>query len=407
MLSLGGAGGLPDVPGGLGGMGGMGGASGTGGTGGNDPMGDRCGPGPDPALPFSKKNLLTSVGDCAELRLCEFETTAIVLSRRAQDFVDAPSEENLTTLRAAVLDSMLHWSVLELFQFGPTASAMKDPEAGRGLRDMIYSWPNVSRCRVEEQLFGKAYQTQGFDDLIDVPINARGLFAIEYLSFYEGADNGCTPFSITNAGDAWANTPADDLLQLKHDYLKAASFDVAGRATSLRDLWSEEGGNFKGKLADASAYSGLQTALNLVAHGMLYVEIEVKDYKVGSPAGLYANAPLERPELSFGRGGTLLLEKNLEGFRDLFVGCGGQGLGFDDWLTSANHDDLAADIVAALGDALEFVADFPDLSVATPAELAELHAVIKRLTDLLKTDLFGPASPIGLTLPTSVEGDTD
>lgn len=398
LSSEGGANGLPLVPEVPTSMGGMGGDS---------PAEDRCGSGPDPHLSFSKKNLLTAVGDCTELRLCEFETTAIILAHRAEDFVDGPSEENFSSLREAFMDSMTHWAVLELFQFGPNASAMKDPEAGRGLRDLIYSWPNVSRCRVEEQLFGRAFQAEGFDDLINVPINARGLFAVEYLSFYEGGDNSCTPFSITNAGDAWANTSAEDILHRKREYLKAVSRDVAGRAVFLRELWSEDGGDFKGRLADASAYSDQQTALNLVAHALLYVEREVKDYKIGVPAGLYENAPLERPELSFSVGGTLVLQKNLEGFRDLFVGCGGEGLGFEDWLISAGHEELAADIVAALKDALEFLADFPDLSAATPGQLSLLHTAIKRLTDLLKTELFGPGSPIGLTLPTAVEGDTD
>jgi hypothetical protein len=284
---------------------------------------------------------------------------------------------------------------------------MKDPYAGKGLRDLIYSWPNVSRCRVEEQVFGRGYESQGFEDLVDVPINSRGLFAMEYLSFYEGRDNNCTQFSITNAGDAWNQTSATDLSARKRDYLTAVSHDVAARATELWDEWDPDEGNFSADLAAAAPYPDQMTALNMVAHALLYLDKEVKDYKIGAPAGLYENAPVQLPELSFSGGATLLLQANLAGFRDIFAGCNGAGLGIDDWLLEAGHGDLSADILEALSAAEAFLATFPDLSRATQPELTELHAHIKALTDLLKTELFGQGSPIGLTLPTSVEGDTD
>jgi len=68
---------------------------------------------------------------------------------------------------------------------------------------------------------------------------------------------------------------------------------------------------------------------------------------------------------------------------------------------------LAVDIVAALNDALDTVRSTPDLGAATTDELIALHTSVKKLTDLLKNDLFGQGSPLGLTLPTALEGDTD
>lgn len=385
---------FPDVPPGLGGFGG----------GGQEPA---CGDGPDPGLAFSKRNLLRSIAACTTLRLCEFEGAASLLAERAGQYAKGPDAAALDAHRAAFYRAMLRWARLELFQFGPQASAMKDPHAGQGVRDLIYSWPNVSRCRVEEQLFGKAYESHGFDDLVDVPINARGLFSIEYLSFYEGRDNDCTQFSITNAQDAWNQTNGEDLNALKRDYLAAVSRDVAARATRLRERWDPDGENFSGALEESAPYPDQMTALNIVAHALLYLDKEVKDYKVGAPAGLYENAPVQLPELSFAGGSTLLLQANLAGFRDLFAGCDGHGLGVDDWLSEAGHGDLASDILSDLTAAETFARTFPELSRATPSQLEELHAVIKAITDHLKAELFGQGSPIGLTLPTSVEGDTD
>ncbi len=103
------------------------------------------------------------------------------------------------------------------------------------------------------------------------------------------------------------------------------------------------------------------------------------------------------------------IRANLRGFRGLFQGCGpnGEGLGFDDWLTEAGHGELADDIVKAWQHA-EVVADAtPALEQATPQEVEEFYQAVKALTDLLKNDLFGAGSPLGLTLPKGIEGDTD
>lgn len=368
---------------------------------------DRCPEGPTNNLPFSKQNLLASVGQCAARRYCEFQVAAEILSDSSSDYAQSLDVEDRSEVRAAYSQAMTAWARAELFQFGPAASKSKDMITGQGFRDLIYSWPFVSRCRVEEQILGRAYQSHGFDNLVQVPINARGLFAVEYLAHYEGTDNACTQFSITNSGAAWANTSAQDLLELKAAYLEAVSADVLERATQLFEAWEPSGGDYLDQLEHAEGYMDQQQALNIVAQALLYIEVEVKDYKVGAPAGLYENAPLERPESSFSGKATTLLAYNLQGFEDVFVGCDGEGLGFDDWLIEAGHPDLATDIAQALIGAKLAVGSFPELSQASNAELVQLHTSIKALTNFLKADLFGQGSPLGLILPASVEGDAD
>jgi hypothetical protein len=107
--------------------------------------------------------------------------------------------------------------------------------------------------------------------------------------------------------------------------------------------------------------------------------------------------------------GNDTLRANLLGFRSLFQGCGpaGEGLGFDDWLTEAGHGELASDMVSAWNDALAAVEAFPPFPSASVEEIRALHAAVKRLTDLLKTEFFGDGSPLGLNLPKGMEGDTD
>lgn len=366
-----------------------------------------CGDGPSVSRAFSKKNLLRSVGECAALRYCEANLAFEELADVAASYEHDPGTENKRAIQEAAREALAVWSRAELFQFGPAASATDDPVGGVGLRDLIYSWPFISRCRVEEQVFGKAYDESGFDNLVKVPVNSRGLFAVEYLSFYEGSDTACTQFSIVNVNDAWSNTSSEALSQMKREYLQAVTADVLSQSERLTEAWSTDGGNYGSKLANLEGYMNQQEALNLVAQSLLYIEVEVKDYKLGAPAGLYADAPLERPEGSFSLNATALIQENLRGFRDLFFGCNGAGLGFDDWLIEAGHQELADEMATALDHAESAVNAFPELSSTTPEQLAELHAEIKKVTSLLKSDLFGQGSPIGLTLPSSVEGDTD
>ena len=103
------------------------------------------------------------------------------------------------------------------------------------------------------------------------------------------------------------------------------------------------------------------------------------------------------------------MRENLRGFRSLFQGCGedGEGLGFDDWLVEAGHEELANRIITALGVAEDAVAATPPLEQATPAELETLYRAVKALTDPLKSELFGAGSPLNLKLPDGVASDTD
>lgn len=358
-------------------------------------------------LSFTKTNLLRSVAACAELRHCEFDAAAKELASLASAYQASPNAEALGAVRSALGFATERAARIEVMRFGPAASAQDDMEHGQGLRDLIYSWPNVSRCRVEEQVIGQAYAEVGFDNLVQVPINSRGLFAIEYLSSYSGTDNVCSPFSIANAGDAWNQLSADELAAIKRKYLAAVAGDVSQRASDLFATWSV--GGYDSELLAGEGYMGIQGALNAVAQGFVYLDVELKDYKLGAPAGLYDMAPVERAELSFSEGATGLLQQNLLGFRDVYQGCGptGDGLGYDDWLQAVGHSGLADELRVALEDVIAAVGAFPPLSTATEAELRELHAALKRLTDPLKTEFFGAGSPLGLSLPAAVEGDTD
>jgi predicted lipoprotein len=149
--------------------------------------------------------------------------------------------------------------------------------------------------------------------------------------------------------------------------------------------------------------------MNVLAWSLVYIEKEVKDYKLGLPTGYTLTAPVAEAEAFYAGTASDNLVNNLLGFRSLFEGCGpeGEGLGFDDWLIAAGHTELAADISQAWASAFTAVSALPAMHSASAEQLDHAYLKVKALTDLLKNELLGAGSPLNLDLPATVEGDTD
>jgi predicted lipoprotein len=364
-----------------------------------------CGERPTEAGEFSRERLRSASADCAIWQYCAFRAAARALEARTSAYANDPSPAALSGARAAWRTAMDVWSEAELFQFGPAASAAesagKDTFQGKGFRDRIYAWPTTARCRVEEMVVEKRTRFEG------VLISGRGLFAIEYGLFYAGTDTACADGSET--ARAWAELGEDEVRSRKAAYTAAVAKDVRTQAEALYDAWSPDAGNFKDMFVRAAGYPDEQAALNALGWALVYVEKEVKDWKLGIPAGYTLTSPVSGPETPFARIGSENIRANLRGFRALFQGCGsaGEGVGFDDWLQAAGHPELSEQLLEALGGAERTMASFGPLHDASAPQLEAAYQSVRTLTDLLKGDLFGAGSPLNLKLPSSVEGDTD
>lgn len=386
----------------------------TGGAGGGEPGGgDVCAPVPIAEGPFTKAKLLSAAADCALNRACEFEAQARALSESAAALASDPGEPSASAARGAWLAAMTVWQEAEVFRFGPAASSTQP--GGQDLRDQIYSWPLVSRCKIEEQIVSRAYAQPSFSSSL---INARGLAAFEYLVFHVGGDNACSQFSPINASGTWAALGAGELAQRKADYAAAVAADVLTRAGALARAWAPEAGSFREKLVQAGHGSPIfateQAALNAVSDAMFYVEKELKDWKLGRPLGFTEDCVTptcpEALESRFAQVSTAHLRANLRGFRRLFQGCGegGEGVGFDDWLREVGSGDLADRMLTALSGAQAAVDTLdPPIEQALSTDRTKVEAVysaVKALTDLIKTEFV---SALNLELPQSSEGDND
>jgi predicted lipoprotein len=399
-----GGGGTVSTGGGSGGTAGS--ADAGGGTGGFDGLG-----GSPPDVPFTKRALLEQIAACARAEYAAFEESAVVLRDDAQAYTTDPTEANASKARSAWVGAIQRWEEVELFRFGPAARSTEP--GGQDIRDQIYAFPLVNRCKIEEQIVSKTYETSAFATSL---VNARGLGAIEYLWFYAGTDNACSPFSVINGNGSWAALGAE-LLPRKIAYGSAAASDVLTRASSLVAAWDPARGNFTKQLVDAgvgsSVFATEQDALNAVSDALFYVEVEVKDLKLGHPLGLkdcFTTTCAEEVESRWAKQSTEHLAANLLGFRRIYEGCyaDGAGFGFDDWLRAIGANEIAdgmtADLAAARAAVTALDPPLEQALLSDPAKAQVVYDAVKKLTDALKTEFV---TALNLELPKTVEGDND
>jgi predicted lipoprotein len=386
----------------LAGCGSKGGTPGTGGTGapgGSGTTGTGGGGGTTPdndgAVAFSRAELLGAFGSCAANQVRDFQAKAMALDTAVAAYAAGPDAATRDAARQAFKDALDSWAVIDPIQFGPTASTVEP--GGKGLRGEIYNWPNVSRCFIEENIVLRAYQA-----LPTLTPSHRGLWALEYLLFYEGADSECAP-----APAGWTALSADELATRKRAYAVAAAHDVLARAVTLNDAWDPAKMNFVQTMRTAGSGSAVYPtqlkAIESVGLGIFFLDRMVKDKKLGIPLGLdplvtactVASPPAACYESPFAGRSKANLRANLDGVRRILEGCeaGNAGFGFDDLLDNIGATDAATHLrtVVAAADAAIAAIEEEDLPAALAADklsVQTLRDAIGAIATFLKTEMY-------------------
>ncbi len=365
----------------------------------------RVEPGEGVTLPsgevFTRQALLHAVGECLGVHLSQFRVEAAALAAAT----DTAEQQR------SFITAMSTWQRLELMQVGPLAQ--ESQPGGAGMRDVIYSWPLISPCGVDELVVSERY-----DELSSRLINVRGLGALEYLLFSDTEASACSATSRIIQDGSWAALDAATLEARRAAYRRALVADLSVQAAAADAAWNQEGSGFITQLSTAGSgsryFRSTRLALNAVSDALFYIEWGTKDAKVGAPSGLTQCAQASCPELlesRYARRSKQHLQDNLRGFRALFSGCGedGAGLGFDDFLFAVGAPEVATQIERGVGDSLAALdaIEEDDLEQALVSDLGSVHtlyAALKRITDLLRTQFV---SVLDLELPRRVEGDND
>lgn len=305
--------------------------------------------------------------------------------------------------QAAWKTAMRAWQRVEVMQVGSLGSSLT-AVGGADLRDEIYSWPTINPCRIDQETVEEAWDEADF--FTANLVNSYGLDALEHL-LWAGADNTCPSQTTPNSDGAWTALGEEGVQQNRAEFSRALSAEVRRQAAAVLAEWE---GGFAQTLADAgSPYEDEQQALNAVYDALFYLETSTKDRKLAWPMGIgecTSGACEEEVEGLVSGTGVSSIAGNLEGFGLLFRG--GEGAGWDDLLVDLGHEDLSEQLLADLDAALVLAealdAPLDQAILDEPERVEELHAAVKKVTDVMKGDL---STLMALEIPGEAAGDND
>lgn len=378
---------------------------------------DGGGPGPTPIdAPmdsFDRKALLANLGENVVVPVYEtFHARVTEMATAIDAHCAGLGTADEATLRAAAQEawkqSMSAWQLAEMMQFGPVS--MDDG----ALRDVIYSWPVVSTCAVDQDVNLHRTDPASYDIGARLT-NRRGLAALEHLLFSDDLAHTC-PSQV--APEGWNELAEPDRKAARCAFAEVAVADLAAQAQGLLDAWRPGAGDYLAAFSSASAFESAQAGLNVVSDAMFYLDTETKDMKLAEPAGIAVNAcatvgepcpeELESPRARHSKENVLA---NLRGFQMLYLGQGpdgADGVGFDDFLRAVDAGELAGDMDARITAAIAAVEAIPgsleDALESDHQAVVDAHAGVKGVTDLLKTQFL---TVLGLDLPDGGASDND
>lgn len=304
---------------------------------------------------------------------------------------------------------MAAWQELELYQIGPLGSSIT-AVGGEDLRDEVYSWPTVNRCRVDQETVEASWDEADFFETSLV--NVYGLDALEVVLYAPAGENACAETVAINAEGTWDALGVEGVQRSRAAYARALATHTAGVIDEIVARWDPEGGDFGAELARAgedSVYESPEQALNAVYDSLFYLETSTKDRKLGYAVGAgdcAESSCLSDIESPVAGGSHAWVAVNLRAFRTLYLG--GDGTGVDDLLRALGEDALADAVISALDEAdaaaAAVDAPFDEAMAADRAPVDALYAAVKGVTDLLKGDV---ATVLLVTIPAEAAGDND
>lgn len=360
---------------------------------------------------------LKSLGETVALRTSEFESGINEMSSAAESYCSSYSTESLDTLKVAYKKAMTSWQELELYQMGPLT------EKTSALKTRIYDWPNVPNlCKVDEQAMFAVEDGAAF--VLDTEFNNRiGLFTLEYLIFESSLETTCSSLGANGRiKSAWTALDRPSRLAARCAYMKPVAKDLIASAATLKSSWGTAEDNYLSKkIGDTTAE---QNALQEVFNNILYVDIEMKNKKLGIPAGQERTCPsspspcVDKQELRFSQFSREAFDLNVAALQGLILGWGNppQG-GLSDVLRHEGNVAGADKSVNNLNSLVNVIqsdkSSFDVLLAAKTDEICvdsqnswvcKVHAQIKTVVADFKNEY---ASVLKLTVPVEKQGDND
>lgn len=268
-------------------------------------------------LSTTRTAFLKDLGAGVSDRIASFADASQTLKTAAETYCGSYAPESQELLKASFRKAMLDWQHLELYQMGPMT------EKNSTLKSKIYNWPIMPYlCRIDEQ---SMYAVED-GELYELPTdnNKIGLQAIEYLIYESTFETGC-PSGLTKT--KWTALSKEEKTVARCAYLKPLARDLAANAQVLKTAWGSNADNYLTRAA--ASIEGEQSAMQEMFNNILYIDIEMKNIKIGVPAGQDVKrcpgspAPcVDQQELLYSRLSGEALRANVEVLADLIFGFG-------------------------------------------------------------------------------------
>ena len=345
-----------------------------------------------------------------------FADEAATLNDALHELAATPTDE------AAKIDAqhgwkttMEAWQNIEVLQVGPAGSSLKTT-GGANLRDEIYSWPTVSNCRVDQEIVKNEFTNADF--FTSRLISSYGLDALEYLLFNPSLENKCGSLSTINTDGDCDALNETEIHSRRADYAKALGDNILLHAQNLETSWTNDDGEFFTQFTQAGTSSSLYEhsagALNDLYAALFYVDLSVKDDKLGIPIGLFTCEETTCPdevESLWAEHSTENIIANLQSFQTAFRGSASpddDAMGFDDLLAQKGAESVSDTIQRGIDDAIQSLQSVnTSLKSALESDLATIqdaYASLKTAMDEFKTEF---ADVLELEVPQEGAGDND
>ncbi len=274
---------------------------------------------PDPADSTDRVAMLTNVGNNIIIPSFEaFLANSKTLTVAADAYTaDVQSEQKLSALQAAWLNTAKAWKMASLFTQGPIENDF--------LSSGIYFTP-TNYTSIEKAIsqptapINNAY-------IEGLGANVKGIPTIEYIIF-NSSGNAAVISGFSGAGAT--NRIA---------YLKALCVNLETQSTTILSKWKADGDNYLKTFITADGRD-INSSFGMLSNKMIDLIYTIKDERLGAPLGK-RNSGTPQPGLvdaPFSNASMVLMKAELQSIENTFNGTslsGASGAGFDDILDNA------------------------------------------------------------------------
>lgn len=323
----------------------------------NSPAGSKGGESLPPHLQspnlgeFSEEKMIANIGlnviaKNVENLFVEVKRLKRITNEKCDAYQKDKNIEKLTsTLGAQWKSAMIAYHRVDAIPVGPLS------ENNSLLANSIYSWPLINTCGIDLEVARKASGSDKLTPTAALPVNKKGLGALEYLIFSGVEASGCKNLSIAINKDAadWLKRTTVEKYGDRCGYIKEITSDLEEKVTNLYNRWNPKDQNYTASFFnDKAMYPSSKVAINTLTDGMFSVET-LREVKIGIPLGIMngcGDVSGLCPDMVEHLWSGIALEaiqEQVNGFKEIFFGGvdpQDTAFGFDDYLVSKGQSEL-------------------------------------------------------------------